>query len=59
MDKSNGFSLGGADCTRGPVALGPFGVVRASAERRMQGDGTEGGGWAGGGARYVLVVIEY
>jgi hypothetical protein len=54
VDKSNGFSLGGADCTRGPVALDPFDVARSSdwmdeQERYMQGDGTEGG--AGGGGR--------
>jgi hypothetical protein len=33
VDKRSGFSLDGPDCTRGPVMLVPFDVVRFS-ERR-------------------------
>jgi hypothetical protein len=50
VDKSNGFCLGGADCTRASEALGPLDVARSSERTdeqeqalRMHGNGTEGG----------------
>ena len=46
MDKSNGFSLGGEDCTRGPARRSD--VARSSEragvqELRIHGDETQGG----------------
>ena len=49
VDKSNGFSLGGPDCTHGVARRGaPSALARLSErtdeqELRMHGDGTEGG----------------